>query len=221
MSISYGIGSHAYMQRASERLAERSREALFYAALELRCAVEARQDEYLEAQKEYVRSIPKAWRIKDQGIELDRVFDNKLIQHLVLRVPGHDTLEVYHVPVSDVLRKEAARLKDFLHAQSKVYSDDDDWWKKTRQRLCRVYTGIWNCCQGHLLSPVILRRGEMTGRMLMEVPDNQPHLARTLPAGANLIVTVDYLQKPPASWKPPFMDEVISPSRPVVSSPVA
>lgn len=221
MSTSYGIGSHAYLQRAGQRLAEQTAEALFYAALELRCAIEARQDEYIDAQKEYVRSIPKAWRIKDQGTELDRVFDNKLIQHLVLRVPGHDAWEVYHVPVSDALRTEAARLKDFLHAQSKSYPDDDSWWEKTRQRLCKVYVGVWNCCQGHLLSPVLLKRGEMTGRMLIEFPADQPHLARALPAGARFTVTVDYLQEPPASWKPPVIDGVFQPSVPVVRQPLA
>ena len=44
----YAVMARDYLARARERLMEGSKAALFHAAMELRCCVEARQAEYLE-----------------------------------------------------------------------------------------------------------------------------------------------------------------------------
>ena len=51
----YAIGSRDYLARARRRSSEGSAEALFYAALEVRSGVEARMQEYLEAQQHVSR----------------------------------------------------------------------------------------------------------------------------------------------------------------------
>jgi hypothetical protein len=86
----YGVNGDAYLARAKSQLERNNPEALFYAALELRCFVEARQDDYLDAQKRYARSIPKPYKIGAQGRVLDRIFDNKQIQHFQFEVSGHE-----------------------------------------------------------------------------------------------------------------------------------
>lgn len=51
--------------------------------------------------------------------------------------------------------------------------------------------------------PVLLTGGGLTGRVIIQIPADEPHLVRTLAAGTDLAVTVDYLRSPPASWSPP------------------
>jgi hypothetical protein len=48
--MGYGIHSRSYLKRARQRLDEGYPESLFYAAFELRCGVESRMKEYLDAQ---------------------------------------------------------------------------------------------------------------------------------------------------------------------------
>jgi len=45
----YSVSARGYLHRAKLRLLENSNEAIFYGAFELRCCVEARQEEYATA----------------------------------------------------------------------------------------------------------------------------------------------------------------------------
>lgn len=53
----YWVGARSYLERAKARLEDATHVSLFYAAYEIRCAVEARQDEYLKAQEQYAKNV--------------------------------------------------------------------------------------------------------------------------------------------------------------------
>jgi hypothetical protein len=198
----YGIAPRDYLARAKQRLEERTLVGLFYAALEVRCFVEARQDEYLDAQKEYAKSIPKAWKIGAQGKSLEWVFSSKQIQHLTWLV-GDKSIEAYHVPVGEELRNAGERLSDLLHVQAKRYDVSDPWWTETRRRLVGIYQRAWACCQGRLLCPALVGKdGQTIGAIKIELDANgDPRgVADMLKPGVRGILRVNYLDAPPKEW---------------------
>ena len=73
-SDEYGLHARDYLARACACLAEGSRAALFYAAFELRCGIEARLQQYLEAQREKTRKIKQGWRIAKLARHVERRF---------------------------------------------------------------------------------------------------------------------------------------------------
>lgn len=198
----YGVGSDAYLARAKLRLEEKTAEALFYAAFELRCYVEARQDDYLDAQKEYARSIPKSYKIGAQGKVLERIFDSKQIQSFAFAISDSEVFKGYHVPVSPKLRKESEWLGNLLHAQMKFYPADDPWWRTTRERVLALYRLAWTCAQGNLPSPLFLVNGNSVGNI--RVHGDQEYLnslMAVLKPGAKGVMAVDYLKMPPEEWR--------------------
>ena len=59
----YGLHAREYLARARACLAEKSAPSLFWAAFELRCGIEARLQQYVEAQRENTAKIKQGWRI--------------------------------------------------------------------------------------------------------------------------------------------------------------
>jgi hypothetical protein len=207
---SYGVSAEAYLDRAGSKLRERTNEGLFYAAFELRCFVEARQDEYLDAQRKYAKSIPAGHQIGKQGKVLDAIFHSDLIQHIQWLMKGEDAVmfEAFHVPVTSQLRNGAERLGDLLHHQRKWRASDDAWWAQTRKLLVDLYRLAWTCRQGLLVSPVFLEGdGSMLGTVVMKLDGaDAARFAEQTRAGAIGRMRVDYLSTPPAGWIPDLID---------------
>lgn len=201
-TLQYGVSSDAYLARAKSRLEENTPASLFYAAFELRCYVETRQDDYINAQKEYAKSIPKAYKIGVQGKVLERIFDNKQIQFFAFSISDNEVFECYHVPVSPKLRKEAEWLGNLLHAQMKFHLADDPWWLTVREKLLAIYRLAWTCAQGNLPSPLFMVDGNTIGNI--EIHGDEEYLANLmtlLKPGAKGTFRVDYLKSPPAHWR--------------------
>lgn len=197
----YGISADDYLARAKSRLQENNPEALFYSAFELRCFVEARQDDYLDAQKEYARSIPKAYKVGDQGKALDRIFDSQQIQSFRFVMAGGEHFQGYHVPVTRKLRQEAGWLDNLRHAQLKFRGPDDPWWTVTRKRVLEIYRLVWICAQGNMPSPAFLSNGNSIGDLrLYGDPEELQRLMAAIPVGSRGIMKVNYLKSPPAAW---------------------
>lgn len=203
--MDYDISPRGYLARARERLLEAEHASLFYAALELRCFVEARQDQYVDAQREYVRSIPKAWNIGAQGKALHAIFDSDRIQRLRWEYDDHEVAyDVCHVPVSSALRNGAERLDQYRHAQSKWRAPDDPWWDEMRAQVVAVYREAWLCAQGRLLSPAFLKEKRIVGSVIIEMVSDEERnaLAGEHRVGATGLLHVDYFDAPPADWVP-------------------
>jgi hypothetical protein len=199
--MAYGIGPKGYLARARARLLDGSQESLFYAAFELRCFVEAQQDEHLDAQKEYVRSIPKAYKIGAQGKQLERLFESSRIQHVRFIAEDGYTIDGFHVPVRKTLRNGAERLGKLLHAQMKPRPDGDAWWAETEKSLKAFYREAWPCSKGNLFSPMFLKDGITVGKLALEEGGIETdRIMSLMRAGTKGLFRVEYLTEPPVAW---------------------
>ena len=198
--MSYGFAPEDYLIRARDRIKENSPEGLFYAALELRSYLEARQHEYLSAQKEYAKSFPKLWETTKQWKALKKVYAND-IQHLQMVFDGGWTLDAFHTPVTQAHKVSAERLSEYLHARTDHIPPRDPWWEKLRADVEGVYRLSWLCHQGNLLSPALLYCDKIQGSMALRLPAGEAEEYRQrLAVGAHFVVKVDYLSQPPGHW---------------------
>jgi hypothetical protein len=200
--MAYGIHERDYLDRAKARIEEGTQEAMFYAAMELRCAVEGRQDSYTKAQRRYLKSVPKvAWKIRDQGRDLQRVYSGELIQRLRITFESGEELELFHVPVSNRLRQAVSNIDQYRHAQVKFRPDTDAWWTAFADRLLKLYRMTWPVLQGTLLSPAIITTDKVTGKRTV---DMMGEMTTTSPipglVGKQSLINVTYLDAPPAEW---------------------
>lgn len=129
-SMSYSVSSRAYLTRANRRLRDQTHEALFYAALELRCCVEARQEEYATA-LEFLKTKVKPWKIGKTAMTLEGVFESKKIAHITLSFDGSQQFDLYYTPVSKKLYGAAERLGSLLHRMETFKTDSDPFWTAT------------------------------------------------------------------------------------------
>jgi hypothetical protein len=72
--MEYRTSSRDYLLRAQERLRDGTREALFYAAFELRCGIEARMRQYLEVCDHISKKKKEGWKIADLGRGTEEAF---------------------------------------------------------------------------------------------------------------------------------------------------
>src|SRR5215208_5298220 len=101
MTSVYGTDVYAYMNRARNELDSGQNARLFYAALELRCGIEARLQQYLDAPNDIAKCKKKGWHLAAAERELSRVFsDQRTIVELVLasaNIP--QPLHLFYTPV--------------------------------------------------------------------------------------------------------------------------
>src|ERR1017187_4197834 len=157
---SYGTSAPAYLRRANARLAEGSQESLFYAAFELRCGIETRLQDYLDAQDGISKQKKEGWRIMNAGKELERVFNlgDKIIEVTIFDKESEQSrFALYYTPVSERLRKNGARLGEISHAMKVEREDDDPWWKETRLFLYQISDDLALSIRGTLLGPIMER----------------------------------------------------------------
>ena len=197
----YGILSEDYLSRAKERITEATKASLFYAALELRCYVECRQAEYLEAQRAFVKSVPPAWKIGHQWRSLQKVMKGHRIQHIRMIYSSNLSLDGFYVPVSDELRNGAERMSDLIHAQRKAYESDDAWWGKKRDEIVSLYRLAWTCQQGNMLAPALIsdRDGKMISRLSMTVQADK-EMMNVVRDTKYATAHVRYYDAPPDFW---------------------
>src|SRR4051794_16443921 len=82
----YGVTSRDYLARARKRLGEGTKEALFYAALELRSAVESKMQSYLEVWDHISQAQKKGRLISPLGKAIDRHFRRDEIVQITVSV---------------------------------------------------------------------------------------------------------------------------------------
>ncbi|MBZ9603948.1 hypothetical protein [Phyllobacterium chamaecytisi] len=196
----YGTHPADYLDRAKERLQERTPESLFYAALELRFFLESRQDLYLNAQKAYARSVPRAWKTTHQWLELERIFGSDEIQHLHFEFHEGGQFDFYYTPVTLELRKGAEKLSEFLHAQA-YHAASDVWWSNFLSKILDVYRRAWICSRGKLFYPALISKDGAIGKLALDARNGPEEYAPFFVPDAEITVKVDYLREPPSSWE--------------------
>lgn len=197
----YEIEPHAYLKRAKYQIECGKIENLFYAAFELRCFVEQRQAQYAEAQQDYLKTIPKSWKLTESFKRLQSTYNKDQIQSLTWEIEGHSSLQMYYVPVTKKLLDAAVRIDHLRHAQKHYRAPDDKWWIDKKENLINLYKLCWVCSQGNMLAPALVDKnrfiGEIAVRVALKDSDAQGHL---LSDGTKGLLKVNYLDEHPSSW---------------------
>ena len=115
----YHISARAYLQRARTQLDLDTAAALFYAAFELRAGVQARMQQYLEAQEHIAKHKKESWKLGKLKQSLDEAFQiGDQIAKVAFYEPGasEPVTILYYTPVTSDLRQNSERLGELLHA---------------------------------------------------------------------------------------------------------
>ncbi|WP_173931670.1 hypothetical protein [Chelativorans sp. Marseille-P2723] len=104
--MSYGMSARAYIKRAESCLQQNDPKYLFYAAFELRCAVEARMREYLEAWDHVSKKQKQGWEIAKLGSATKRAFKTDRVMRWQMEDEraGETLAGLYYTPVTKRLR---------------------------------------------------------------------------------------------------------------------
>lgn len=200
----YGVSALSYLRRTRERLLDDTKAALFYAALELRCCVEARQAEYIEHLNAYKGQKLRPYRLGENRDKIAKISDGKVIAKLTFDLGDGETFEGYHTPVpASLVRYCEKHLDKLRHVQSQYRGPDDEWWAKTRADLVSHYRQAWISCQGNMMVPPLWNaNSKQTHPMVFEIDDdNRATMERMKGAvGEHFNVHVSYLEHPPESW---------------------
>lgn len=165
----YGINARAYLERAKKQFRKNTNEALLYAVLELRCAIEARLQEILDPHSHVSKNEKKEYQIK----KLSRVIAKKLCDPdtgtEVTVVIGRKKIVLRYIPVSSSLREFAQRAGDYLHPSQRLL--DTKTWKALRSEVSTVIKNLEENLTGTLLGPILISKDGM-GHMNIELIDN-------------------------------------------------
>jgi hypothetical protein len=201
-TMKYGTHSRDYLRRARQRLDEGCRDSLFYAAFEIRAGVEARMQQYLQAQEDASRKKKRGWKIAVLGAELERMFriGDKVVEVAVLDAADIPEVVLYYTPVKNALRKTAQQLGDYLHA-GRFHELDDPWWTQLRALLEGACSELERANLGVLVGPPLLNPRTATMSMQREVlPHEDPETARNAigSVGKRGRLRIRYLDSVPA-----------------------
>jgi hypothetical protein len=192
----YPIAARAYLERAKRRLMENTNEAIFYAAFELRCCVEARQEEYATA-LEFIKTKIKPWKIGETARLLEEVFESARIARVTMTMDQCETFVFYYTPVPEALYKSTERIGDLLHCMRQFKPDDDPFWASTRDQLSKIYEEAWFSCQGKLLTPPLwdhpFKVEEPTERLIKLMSGAEENKIQ-------MALRIEYLEHPPEEW---------------------
>ena len=198
----YFVGARAYLARAKDCLLETRNDALFYAAFELRCCVEARQEAYLEA-IEYINKKIRPWEIGKTAKTLASIFTSEKIAFVSIGFGEGKRYPMYYTPVSKRLIKGAEKLGELLHSQKAFHADEDVFWSTTRAEVLSVYRDAWLSCRGTLLAPPLWqsKTKQCTPSRWKTLMTNSAHLVeRAVARKTTISMRVNYLDQVPSNW---------------------
>lgn len=194
--MDYGISSRDYLARAKECLAKNEHQALFYAAFEIRCGVEARMQEYLEVQKHISKKKRKGWKVDDLARNIEDTFrlgEKDAVVRVRDRATNNVLLEARYTPVRRSLREKAERLGNWLHSAKKYYPPNDPFWAKLRSELETAVVELERATSGTLLGPVLRHPDGKHMDMKLELPTPEAQeAAKRILLGVETVLEVNY-----------------------------
>lgn len=157
MPKEYAVDIYHHLRRARALLDSGENESLFYAAFELRCGVESRIQDYLEARTDISKKKKKGWKVAAAGRELDKAFKDgfQIVETLIYSPATGEAAPFYHTPVLPELRTAVGQLGDLLHAQKETIPCDSPWWRDTRSFLESTFAMAADLASGTLLAPLL------------------------------------------------------------------
>jgi hypothetical protein len=160
LMMPYSTHARDYLARARLRLDEQSPEGLFYAAFELRCGIESRLQQYIEAQRGNATRKKQGWRIVKLAKDLERHFKtgDKLIRLVMRESDSQPFYVLMYTPVTAQFRKMGEKLGNLMHAPVQYHPPDNPWWKETRDGLEAVWVELKKATRGNLMGAPLWNR---------------------------------------------------------------
>jgi|GEM_PF-2929560 len=155
MTISeYDIRPLGYLKRAGQQLKSDTLQSLFYAALELRCAIEARAREQLFSLKRIPPKTIKLWHAEKIMAELNKMVKGAMTP-MTIRIRMKSSKQKIdpftYKPIDKRILSEYGKLGDLLHAPKNKLTEEDI--KKRKKNLWIVMEEVDKRCRGHMLHP--------------------------------------------------------------------
>jgi hypothetical protein len=157
MEEPYDATSFGYLRQARLRLADETNEALFYAAFELRCGIEAKLQEHLDVLDDLAKHKKQGWKIKQAGHEIEKAFatGHKVIEYRIVGEGEKFSFSLFYTPVTPRTQKAAERLGELLHAMRLSRANDERWWNRTRSFLVETADALTDVNRGTLSGPIL------------------------------------------------------------------
>jgi hypothetical protein len=197
----YKCGSRNYLARARMLLDQNSQQALFYAAFELRCGIEARLQEHLEVQEHLSKKRKEGWRIAELAKNLKRAFEDgdQIVEIVMTDKETRESVACYYTPVTASLKKKGQQLGNYLHPMKEHKSSEHEWWKIFRRLLDATYQELKLATTGILLGPPLLSP-QKTKKLNYELgyrPNSDDTLTKLGRVGKLTQMSVKYLKTLP------------------------
>jgi hypothetical protein len=183
-ATAYSTHAKNYLRRAEARLADHAPEAMFYAALELRCGNERRMKQYLEAQTHISRAKKSGWEIAKlaKGIEAAFRTGDQVVEFCVMdKAEGKVLAKLLYTPVTSRLRKLGQQLGNYLHATTTIEWNEPQW-SEFRSKLEEATHLLRMATTGELLGAPLVHResGQIKISGELDKHDNRLTLMQSL-----------------------------------------
>lgn len=176
-----------YLERAEKLLQQPDASSLVYAALELRCGVEARMKEYALHSNAISKKQSRDWVIAKLARTIDSAFrlgDTMLILSVNLKSGG--VARFLYTPVSSRLQEIAKRCGDYLHARQVQEEQTQEHWDELRKMLLEGCCLLSFACSGELVQPNV----DDGLHFILEAGDSRIEAVRALQEGTHEGVTL-------------------------------
>lgn len=202
--MAYSTASTDYLDRMKALLDEGSEASLIYAALELRCGVEARLREYIETIDHIPKAQKKEWAVAKLGRSIETAYrtGDKIMIFTITFPEDGAQLQLMYTPVSKRIQDIANRLGDYLHVPKKDIAENQAWWKELRELLTEAYPLLKLATSGELIGLPLIHRptNRLNVRVLLFGGDPRSALVPRMTQGAQYTLRVEYIEPIPGSF---------------------
>jgi hypothetical protein len=152
--MSSPVSTASYLARAQALRKADDKASLFYAALELRCGIEARLQEHATVAAGVSKREAEHWEIKSLGRTIEKAFglgDSMLV--VLLQMDDGRMGQFLYAPVSARLQEIGKRCGDYLHAIRPERVDVPAFWTELRSVLKEGCGLLELACASEVLRP--------------------------------------------------------------------
>lgn len=202
--MTYSIASSDYLERAKVLLDEGTEASLIYAALELRCGVEARLKEYIENIDHIPKNQKKDWAVAKLGRSIETAYrtGDKIMIFTIQFPEDGEQLQLMYTPVTKRLQELANRFGDYLHTPREESVVTTIWWQQLRDLLQEAYPLLMLANGGDLIGLPLIHRPtkRMNVRAVFKDEDPRRKLLTRMTQGATHKITINYIDPVPGSF---------------------
>lgn len=175
--MEYGNSTEAYIERIGKLRKAGTDAEILYAALELRCGIEARLRENVAQLKTASKAQRREYRASKLGKTLEGAFESgdKMMVLFVVCDELNVRVPLNYFPVSSRLQKIHDELGDFLHHPLWKEGEVEAWWGRLRQLVKEGYGGLQMAAAGELLAMPVNAAGEW--HLAVKLDDADPRRA--------------------------------------------